>query len=862
MDGVVLVLDRSGSMGWSSKSDDREVCGNGIDDDRDGSVDESDCAETRLSFLQASARAWLQLAETAGIHAGIVTFEDTAELAEDLRPLGGMATTGLTDAVDNLRLGNNTAIGEGLRRTISAFEDYEARIDTSLNKAAFLFSDGKNNRGEEPDAVIPDVRVAGIRVYTLSTGEASDDDTLADVASSSRGSHVDSRDITELVVATAQQWASYRNAGVLIPRMPYRVDARNVNLPSDPKKARGGDDWSVGGEDEDRAPPYPVNDYFRFRVEDGTRQTVLLLAGDMSDMSGFGVRVRLDGPAGSGPDLYDTEAPDPAAAPWIRVVRDPYFVLVELRHPNPGEWLLEVRAATDAGSVQTGNMTVFTDHPKVDLFTSVDRPVLEEGGHPVRLDVLPFFDTPLRDLAVLDANVRRPDGSTVPVLLSDAGDPGSYTATITDTWFRGLYRVQIRVRTGPSTFNDPGEERPAGLPPASLPVPAFERTAVEYFLVRDGKPVCRSGDPKDCDGDGVPEESEENDTDGDGVPDAFDADSDGDEIPDGNEWSQGPLDLDKDGTPDHLDPDADGAGIPDGSDPSISLKEPTHVLEVPDLELTACGKSSRARRASIRLSSEEPVSAFTLGLEWDPAAVEAVDLRPGPGIPAGALADFQVEVVDAGKVLVSLSLEPGTSIPLGVGHAFDGAQNSASCALRFTVGDVTPPRLIVPDPIVVDCPGPNGAVVHYTVTAEDDCGMVEKLNCNPPSGSFFPIGQTLVGCEAVDASGNPETRGFLVIVREGGCDAGFLRGDSNGDGKVDVSDGIRTLGFLFLGGDALPCPEAANAGDSAGLDITDAVFTFSYLFLGGAAPPAPGPEACGPDPTAPSLGPCVYTSCP
>ncbi|MGQ9588892.1 MAG: vWA domain-containing protein [Planctomycetota bacterium] len=242
MDGVVLVLDRSGSMGWSSKSDDREVCGNGIDDDRDGSVDESDCAETRLSFLQASARAWLQLAETAGIHAGIVTFEETADLAEDLRPLGGMATTGLTDAVDNLRLGNNTAIGEGLRRTISAFEDYEARIDTSLNKAAFLFSDGKNDRGEEPDAVIPDVRVAGIRVYTLSTGEAS----------------------------------------------------------------------------------------------------------------------------------------DPAAAPWGRVVRDPYFVLVELRHPNPGEWLLEVRAKTGAGSVQTGNMTVFTDHPKVDLFTSVDRPVVEE----------------------------------------------------------------------------------------------------------------------------------------------------------------------------------------------------------------------------------------------------------------------------------------------------------------------------------------------------------------------------------------------------------------------------------------------------------------------------------------------------
>ncbi|MBN1441249.1 MAG: hypothetical protein JXA90_01005, partial [Planctomycetes bacterium] len=31
------------------------------------------------------------------------------------------------------------------------------------------------------------------------------------------------------------------------------------------------------------------------------------------------------------------------------------------------------------------------------------------------------------------------------------------------------------------------------------------------------------------------------------------------------------------------------------------------------------------------------------------------------------------------------------------------------------------------------------------------------------------------------------------------CDPAFLRGDSNRDGSVDLSDGVSTLGYLFLG---------------------------------------------------------------
>ncbi|MGQ9590574.1 MAG: hypothetical protein ACUVYA_09815 [Planctomycetota bacterium] len=87
--------------------------------------------------------------------------------------------------------------------------------------------------------------------------------------------------------------------------------------------------------------------------------------------------------------------------------------------------------------------------------------------------------------------------------------------------------------------------------------------------------------------------------------------------------------------------------------------------------------------------------------------------------------------------------------------------------------------------------------------------------------------------------------------------AAFLRGDANASGKVDLSDAVFTLNWLFLGGLAPSCPDAADADDSGGLEITDAVFVLNWLFLGGRTPPLPGPESCGVDPSEDEI-PCVY----
>ncbi|MBI4602912.1 MAG: hypothetical protein HY721_13220 [Planctomycetes bacterium] len=78
--------------------------------------------------------------------------------------------------------------------------------------------------------------------------------------------------------------------------------------------------------------------------------------------------------------------------------------------------------------------------------------------------------------------------------------------------------------------------------------------------------------------------------------------------------------------------------------------------------------------------------------------------------------------------------------------------------------------------------------------------------------------------------------------------ARFLRGDATGDAKLDISDAVAILGYLFLGRPAGSCMDALDSDDTGKVEITDAIFLLSFLFSGGAQPPAPHPEPGG-DPT-------------
>lgn len=79
--------------------------------------------------------------------------------------------------------------------------------------------------------------------------------------------------------------------------------------------------------------------------------------------------------------------------------------------------------------------------------------------------------------------------------------------------------------------------------------------------------------------------------------------------------------------------------------------------------------------------------------------------------------------------------------------------------------DNTPPVLSGCNDIeVIVPPGQTTATVNYTVTATDNCDGPLPVNCVPPPDSFFPNGQTIVTCTAVDHCGNTNQCQFRITV--------------------------------------------------------------------------------------------------
>jgi hypothetical protein len=89
----------------------------------------------------------------------------------------------------------------------------------------------------------------------------------------------------------------------------------------------------------------------------------------------------------------------------------------------------------------------------------------------------------------------------------------------------------------------------------------------------------------------------------------------------------------------------------------------------------------------------------------------------------------------------------------------------------------------------------------------------------------------------------------------------FLRGDADSNGRVNITDGIRLLSYLFIGISSISCPVSADVDDNDLLEITDGIGILNYLFMGGSDPEPPGPWTCGQDPTPGELWECAGGTC-
>jgi hypothetical protein len=85
----------------------------------------------------------------------------------------------------------------------------------------------------------------------------------------------------------------------------------------------------------------------------------------------------------------------------------------------------------------------------------------------------------------------------------------------------------------------------------------------------------------------------------------------------------------------------------------------------------------------------------------------------------------------------------------------------------------------------------------------------------------------------------------------------FIRGDSNADQSIDISDAIGTLDYLF-GNGSIGCRESANCNSDASLDISDVVYLLGFMFANGSQPGSPFPT-CGPQPI---FLDCLTPTCP
>lgn len=82
----------------------------------------------------------------------------------------------------------------------------------------------------------------------------------------------------------------------------------------------------------------------------------------------------------------------------------------------------------------------------------------------------------------------------------------------------------------------------------------------------------------------------------------------------------------------------------------------------------------------------------------------------------------------------------------------------------------------------------------------------------------------------------------------------FIRGDYNGDGNIDLADGVGILEYLFVAGTPDPlCFDAADVNDDGTISLVDAVYELNYALAGGPPPPSPFPD-CGVDLTFDGLG--------
>lgn len=64
----------------------------------------------------------------------------------------------------------------------------------------------------------------------------------------------------------------------------------------------------------------------------------------------------------------------------------------------------------------------------------------------------------------------------------------------------------------------------------------------------------------------------------------------------------------------------------------------------------------------------------------------------------------------------------------------------------------------------------------------------------------------------------------------------YACGDVTGEGKVNISDVVTIVNYIFMGSDILVPIQAADANCDSSVNVADAVYITNYIFMGGSSP--------------------------
>ncbi len=154
----------------------------------------------------------------------------------------------------------------------------------------------------------------------------------------------------------------------------------------------------------------------------------------------------------------------------------------------------------------------------------------------------------------------------------------------------------------------------------------------------------------------------------------------------------------------------------------------------------------------ITLNGTDPYNVEAGGTYNDPGAVwnDAVD-GTGPAVIGGNTVDMFI---------------PGPYVV-----TYDYTDNAGNVGIQVkrtvNVSDTSAPVIAPQSDMTVEAADASGAVVSFNPAATDSVDTVVTVVCTPPSGSQFPLGSTLVTCNATDTAGNPALPvTFNVIVQD------------------------------------------------------------------------------------------------